>query len=300
MIAARNHVQRVRRVQLYMPGDDLHKIEKGAGLGVDSLILDIEDGVALARKDSARQTIVQALKSIDFGRAERLVRINPVDSGLETDDLKVTLPAHPDGFVLPKVERPEQVHWVSERISEMERAKGWPPGAIRLLVLIETARGIVNLREIAGSDERLDALIFGAYDMAGSLGATSSKDGWEVFYARSAIVTYAAAFGLQAIDSVFVDLHDTEGLIAVSERAMQMGYVGKQAIHPRQIEPIAKVFTPSDDAIAEAKRLIDAYQEHQANGVGAFALDGKMVDTPILRAAENVLARARSAGKIED
>src|SRR5262249_17410125 len=120
------------------------------------------------------------------------------------------------------------------------------------------------------------------------------------FYGRSAIVTHAAAFGLQAIDSVYADFHDTEGLIEASERAMRMGYVGKQAIHPRQVEPIANVFTPSDEAIAEAKRLIDAYQEHEGNGVGAFALDGKMVDMPILRAAENVMARARAAGRFTD
>ena len=290
--------QRVRRVQLYMPGDDLHKIEKGAGLAVDSLILDMEDGVALARKAVARQTIVQALQSVDFGRAERLVRINAVDSGFEADDLAATLPARPDGVVIPKVERPEHVRWVSERIDEVERKNHWEPGAIRLLVLIETARGVVNLREIAASDERLDALIFGAYDMAGSLGATASKDGWEVFYARSAIVTHAAAHDLQAIDSVYVDLHDVEGLVAATQRAMQMGYTGKQAIHPRQVEPIAAVFTPTDEAISDAQRLMDAYNEHEANGRGVFALDGKMIDMPLVRAAENVLARARVTGKI--
>lgn len=293
------NAQRLRRVQLYMPGDDLHKIEKGASLNVDSLILDIEDGVALERKAAARQTIVQALQTINFGRAERLVRINAVDTGFEADDLAATLPTHPDGIVIPKVERPEHIHWVSERIGEVERNNHWEPGAIRLLALIETARGIVNLKEIAGSDERLDALIFGAYDMAGSLGATASIDGWEVFYARSAIVTHAAAFDLQAIDSVYVDLHDMDGLSAATERALHMGYSGKQAIHPRQIEPISAVFTPTDDVVSAAQRLVNAYADHQRNGIGAFALDGKMVDTPILKAAQNVLARARAAGRIE-
>jgi citrate lyase beta subunit len=281
-----------------MPGDDLHKIEKGASLNVDSLILDLEDGVALARKAAARQTIAQALQTVDFGRAERLVRINAVDSGFEIDDLAATLPGKPDGVVIPKVEQPEHVQWVSERLGEIERKNRWELGAIRLLALIETARGVVHLKDIAGSDERLDVLIFGAYDMAGSLGATASQDGWEVFYARSAIVTHAAAFDLQAIDSVYVDLHDVEGLVTATERAMQMGYVGKQAIHPRQIEPIAAVFTPTEEAIAAAQRLVDAYANHQQNGIGAFALDGKMVDTPILKAAQNVLARARAAGKI--
>src|SRR5260221_11973472 len=162
-------MNRVRRTQLYIPGDDLHKIEKGVGLGVDSLILDIEDGVAMAQKDAARHTIAEALQTLDFGRTERLVRINPVDSGFEDGDLAVTLPARPDGFVVPKVERAEHVRWISERIGEMERAKRWPDGGIRLLVLIETAKGIVNLRETAGSDDRLDELIFCACGMAEAL-----------------------------------------------------------------------------------------------------------------------------------
>ena len=288
--------RRVRRAQLYTPGDDMHKIQKAAALGVDSLILDMEDGVAVARKAAARQVIVEALNTVDFGRTERLVRINAVESGLEEDDLAAALEGHPQGIVLPKVERVEHVRWASAAMREHEHNKRWPLGEIRLLALIETARGIANLREIADSDERLDALIFGAYDMASSLGATASRDGWEVLYARSAVVTYAAAFGLQAIDSVYIALNDLEGLTEAATRAMHMGYSGKQAIHPRQIEPINAVFTPTPEAIASARRLVNAYQEYQKNGVGVFALDGKMVDAPILKAAENVLARASAAG----
>jgi len=155
------------------------------------------------------------------------------------------------------------------------------------------------LKEIAASEVRLDALIFGQYDLASSLGATNTPEGHEVLYARSAIVMHAAAFGLQALDSVYIDLHDLEGLKRETEQAMRMGYAGKQAIHPRQIEPIVAVFTPSHEAVAHAQRLVDAYHKYQAGGVGVFALDGKMVDTPILRAAENVLARARATGKID-
>ncbi len=288
---------RLRRTQLYMPGDDLHKIQKAATLNADSLILDIEDGVALNRKSAARDTIHEALGTVDFGRAERLVRINPVNSGLEIDDLAAILPAQPDGIMIPKVERAEQVQWASARIAEIERQQQWQPGEIRLLVLIETALGVVNLKEIAGSDERLDALVLGQYDLAGSLGATTTVEGYEVSYARSALVIHAAAFGLQAIDSVYVELHDITGLVQLTERAMHMGYSGKQAIHPRQIEPIAAVFTPTDEAIANATRLVEAYHQHQRDGRGVFAYEGKMVDAPILRAAENVLARARASGK---
>ncbi len=289
---------RVRRALLFMPGDSLRKIEKGAGLGVDSIIMDLEDGVALSQKAAARQTIVQALGAVNFGQAERLIRINPVDSGLEGDDLATTLTAQPDGYIIPKVERPEHVQWVSQQIGEMEHRNHWPSGAIRLLALIETARGVVNLKEIAGSDLRLDALMFGAEDLAGSLGAIRTREGWEVYYARSAVVIHAAAFGLQAIDTIYADLEDVDGLVAETERALQMGYMGKMAIHPRQVAPITGVFTPSDEAILQAQRLMDAYDAHQASGSGVFALDGKMVDMPMIRAAQRVIDLARAAGKI--
>ncbi len=297
-MSAEQRTGRVRRALLFSPGDDLHKIEKAAALGVDSVIMDLEDGVSVSHKVEARQIIIQALRTLNFGRSERLVRINAVDSGLEADDLAVTLPGHPDGYVIPKVERLEQVQWVSSQIADMESRERWLPGAIRLLALVETARGIVNLKEIAGSDDRLDALIFGAEDIAGSMGATRTRDGWEIFYARSAVVVHAAAFGLQAVDMIYADFQDVPGLVAESERALQMGYTGKMAIHPRQVAPISEVFTPSDDAIAGAQRLVEAYQAHQASGTGAFALDGKMVDAPMMRAAERVLARARAAGKL--
>jgi citrate lyase beta subunit len=291
-------VSRVRRALLFTPGDDLRKIEKAASLGVDSVIMDLEDGVALNRKDKARQTILHALQNIDFGRSERLVRINPVGSGLENDDLAVTLPGKPDGYVVPKVEMAHSIWELGKQLDVMEWREGIQTDAIRLMALIETARGVVNLMEIAGSGTRLDALIFGAEDLAGSIGATRTREGWEVFYARSAVVTTAAAFGLQAIDTIYADFNDMPGLTADAEFAMRMGFTGKLAIHPRQVAPIEVVFTPSDEAIAQAQRLIEAYNEHQKEGTGAFALDGKMVDAPMIRAAETVLARARAAGRL--
>ena len=292
-----SYQEHVRRALLFMPGDDLHKIEKGAASGVDSIIMDLEDGVALNRKEAARATILKALQTVDFGRSERLIRINPVGSDLDSDDLAATLPGHPDGYVIPKVERGEDVQRVSNRLASAERLNNWKSGAIRLLAIVETARGIVNLKEIASSDPRLDALIFGAEDLAGSLGAIRTRDGWEVFYGRSAVITFAAAFDLQAIDSIYAEFEDTAGLIGDALRALEMGYSGKLAIHPRQIHHITEVFTPTDDSIAQARRLVEAHEAHQQRGTGAFALDGKMVDMPMVRAAERVLARARAAGK---
>ncbi len=288
----------VRRALMYMPGDDMHKIQKAISLGVDCICMDIEDGVAANRKTEARATIRQALQELDFGHSERLVRINPAGSGREAADLQAVLPARPEGIVIPKVREAGQIAWVSEQLTDFERENGWPEGEIALLALIETARSIVNLREIASADPRLQALIFGAEDLAGDIGAVRTVAGWEIFYARSAVVTYAAAFGLQSIDMVYMDIHNIEGLRAESIQGAGMAYTGKQVIHPNQVQPVQEAFTPSDEAIAQARRIIEAADRHQAAGAGAFALDGMMVDAPVVKAAERVLERARAGGKL--
>lgn len=282
---------RPRRAVLFMPGDDQHKISKAAALAVDSVIMDLEDGVAFNRKAEARQTIVHALSQLDFGPRERLVRINSPSTAFEIDDLDAVLPARPDGIVIPKVEGADQVQYVCDIIAQAELASGWEAGTIRVLAIIETARGVLNLRDIAGADPRLDALMFGAEDLAGDMGATRTPEGWEVFYARSAVVLAAAAYGIQAIDTVFVTLDNLEGLRRETQQALAMGYAGKMAIHPRQVPVITEVFTPSDAAVANARRLIEAHAAHQAAGSGVFVWEGRMVDMPMIRAAERVLAR---------
>lgn len=289
---------RVRRALMYMPGDDLHKIQKAISLGVDSIIMDIEDGVAFNRKAEARSTIRTALQTLEFGRSERLVRINPVGSGMEEEDLQAVLPGRPEGIVLPKVGDPSQVRWLSLKLTEAERANGWQEGEIKILALIETGMGIVNLKEIASSDPRLQALIFGAEDLAGDIGAVRTREGWEVFYARSAVAVHARAFGLQAVDIVYMDIHNIEGLRQESEEGVRMAYTGKQVIHPNQVQPVQEAFTPNQQAIDQALRIVDAANNNQQAGKGAFALDGKMVDAPVVKAAEGVLEKARAAGKI--
>ncbi len=249
---------RARRAVLYMPGDDERKIRKAATLDADCVCLDMEDGVALSRKDEARALIPAMLGELDFGRSERLVRINPVASGMEADDLAAGLAVRPDGIVIPKVESGDAIRWASAEIAAAERENGWPAGQIAIIVLVETALGIVNLKEIAGSDPRLQALIFGAEDLAGDIGAVRTREAWEVFYARSAVVTHAAAFGLQAIDMVYIDYKDTEGLVRETAEAARMGYAGKQVIHPNQIAPVQDAFTPDDAAIAHAQRVMNA------------------------------------------
>lgn len=282
---------RPRRSLLYVPGDDWRKITKAATLGVDCVCLDMEDGVALNRKDAARTTIPKALAELDFGRAERLVRINAIGSGLEEEDLQAALQVIPDGIVIPKVESPEQLDWAEKRLAEEERRRGLSPGSLRLWIGIETPRAILNLGQLA-AHPRLEALIFGSEDLAAALGATRTPQAWEVFYARSAVVLAAAAFGLQAIDMVSIELQDMERVRAEAIFGAQMGYSGKQIIHPNQVAPVHEAFTPSAEAVAQAQRVIEAYEAHLREGKGAFALDGKMIDLPLVKAARNVLARA--------
>ncbi len=289
---------KARRALLYVPGDDPRKIRKAAALDADSVCLDMEDGVAANRKIAARQTITAALLSLDFGRSERLVRINASGSGLEAEDLAVVLRARPDGIVIPKVDDAQPLLWADQEITTAENGFGWPAGSIGLIAVVETARGIVNLAAIAGATPRLQALILGAEDLAMDTGALRTPHGWEVFYARSALVTHAAAFGLQAIDMVYVDFTDTEGLSREALQGAQLGFTGKQIIHPDQVEAVQEAFTPSDEAIAYAQRVLQAGEKNQASGIGAFALQGKMVDAPVIKTARRVLDRARAAGKI--
>jgi citrate lyase beta subunit len=287
-----------RRALLFMPGDDRRKIEKGAAVGVDSIIMDLEDGVALNNKSAARETIATALREVNFGRTERLVRLNPVDeSRLYQDDLPLTIEARPDGYMLPKVETAVQIQEIDSLISEAEARNGWESNGIILIALVETALGIVNLREIATASPRLRALAFGAEDLAGDMGAIRTSDGWEGFYAKSALVLHAKAAGLQAIDTPFIDLRaDDSHLISEAEQALQMGYTGKLSIHPRHVSIIQQVFTPTAAQIDRARRLIEAHDERQANAKGVFVFEGKMVDMPMIRAAQTILDRARSAG----
>jgi citrate lyase beta subunit len=166
-----------------------------------------------------------------------------------------------------------------------------------MLVGVETAKGILNLKEIA-SHPRLDAIIFGGEDFAASIGATRTSDAVELLYAREAVVTACAAYDLQSIDIVTIDFKNLDVLRAESEFGARLGYTGKQIIHPAQVEPVQSAFTPSDKAIAYAKRVVEAFEASQKEGKGAFALDGRMIDMPLLKNAQKVLERARAAGKL--
>ncbi len=282
-----------RRSLLFMPGDSARKIEKSLSLPVDTVILDLEDGVAQNRKEEARATVTQALMTLDFGRRERIVRVNSLASGLVEREVQATAAGRPQGFLLPKVENASDLLALDHLLSLAEDAQEMARNSFRLLAMIETALGVMNLRDICQATPRLDALIFGAEDLAASTGAIRTKSSWEVFYARSAVVTAAGAYGLQPIDCVFVNLQDAPGFEADCTFARQLGYVGKTLIHPNQVEAANRIFAPAPAEVEWAERLVSAFQSHQQSGAGAFAFEGKMVDMPILRSAQRILERAQ-------
>jgi citrate lyase beta subunit len=279
-----------------MPGDNWKMITKSVTLGVDSICMDMEDGTAINKKDLARATIVKALLELDFGKSEKLARINSVGSGWEKDDIEIALPYHPDGIVIPKVESFDQVEWAGKIIEAAELKYGWPVNSIRILIGVETAKGILNLKEIA-AHPRLDAIIFGGEDFAASIGAIRTKDAVELLYARQAVIVACAANDLQALDIVTIDYKDIEALRIESEFGARLGFVGKQIIHPAQVEPVQTAFTPNDEAVAYARRIVETFETNQKEGKGAYSLDGKMIDMPLLKNAQKVLERAKAAGK---
>lgn len=291
-----------RRCLLFCPGGERRKIDKASSLDVDGVILDLEDGSALNRKDEARQTSATALDEVDFGSSERIVRINPVGSGLEEQDLSVIGQSDnpPDTIMVPKVESAAALNRVAAILTEIEERHQREIGSTGILALIETARGVLALSEISSGEPRLKALVFGAEDLCADLGAIRTQEGHEVEYAKSLIVLHSAAANLQAIDTPYVDLNAVEDLVIDTRRSLESGYTGRLAIHPKQIDPITTVFTPGPEEIEKATRLLAEHSRQQAEGRGVFELDGKMVDMPMVRAAERVMERARGSDKDQE
>lgn len=285
-----------RRALMYVPGDDEQKLRKAAVLTVDCLCLDLEDGVAANRKDAARVEIARALSELTFVSGERLVRLNAWDTGRTQADLAAILPAHPQGVVLPKVQGAQDLLRLDALLAEAETNYGWAANSLALIALIESARGFINLKEICAATPRLQALIFGAEDYANDVGALRTPAAMELFTARGLLVMHAAAFGLQAIDMVTVEFREMEVLTQAARQGAELGFSGKQVIHPGQVAAVQAAFTPSAAEIDRARTLLLQAAQAQQAGAGAFDLNGQMVDMPVIRQAQNILARAQAAG----
>lgn len=289
---------RSRRGLLYVPGNNMKMITKASALAVDGVILDMEDGVAFNRKDEARSTILEALQTLNFGRAERLVRINPFSSLRAEHDLLSVLPGKPDAVVIPKVDSADLVRETDRLLTLSETKLQLEPGSIAIIILIESGLGFVNLPSICSASKRLQGLILGAEDLCADTGITRSPSGQELLFARSSLVMHAAAFGLQAIDMVQTNFTNLDLLQLESRQGAELGFSGKQIIHPAQVDIVQAAFTPSVEAIERSKKVLEGAQIAQAGGMGAYNLDGMMVDLPVVKKAETILAQARAAGLI--
>lgn len=289
---------RSRRALLYVPGNNMKMITKAASLGVDGVILDLEDGVANDRKDEARAVILESLKTMNFGRSERLVRINPFYTMRAEHDLEAVLPGKPDAVVVPKANSAEIIMETDRLITAAEKTAGIESGSIAIIALIESGLAFVNLPAICAASPRLQALILGAEDLCADAGITRNLGGMELLYARSSLVLHAAAFGLQAIDMVQTNFTNPILLQVESKQGAELGFSGKQIIHPAQVETVQTAFTPSQEDIDRAQKILEGALIAQAEGMGAYSLDGEMVDLPVVKRAETIMARARAAGLV--
>lgn len=298
-------MSRLRRAVHFVPGANEKMLQKSLALPADSLVLDLEDAVTPENKDSARETVTHWLKQVNFGRQERMVRMNPLDTPWGVRDLEVTMQGRPDSYLVPKVRTKDDLFKIDTILSRMEREYGYPPGEVKLVVLAtETPQGLLNIRDF-GSCLRVEALSWGAEDLSAAIGARRNRDEHgqflEVFrYARIMTLLAATAAGVQPIDTVFVDIRDTEGLRRECQEGAWMGFTGKITIHPSQIDIVNEVFSPSPEDIAESKELLAAFEENRRVGRMAFSFKGQMVDVPHLTRARTILERARQAGLIDN
>jgi citrate lyase subunit beta/citryl-CoA lyase len=258
-------------------------IQKGPHLGADAVILDLEDSVSPEEKDAARILVARAIETLNFGDSEVMVRINPIHAGGRID-LPVILAAGPDSIVVPKCERRDDVMAVEAAINQNAPAK-----PVAILPMIETAKGILNVYEVASASPLVDAITFGGEDFTQDIGATRTKEGKEIFWGRSMLVIAAKAAGVQALDTVFSDLKDEAGLRRDTREIKEMGFDGRAAVHPAQIEIIHDVFTPSAEEIKYALNIIGAAEKARQEGSGVAVVKGKMIDKPIIQRAEKII-----------
>ena len=285
----------LRRSRLYLPGSEPRYFVNAALHAPDAIILDLEDSVHADEKDAARILVRNTLRAVSFGACERMVRINQLPLGLA--DLEEVIPEEPDLILVPKVETAEQIREVERCIRHVQARLGLTR-PVWLMPILESALGIENAFAIAHASELNVALTIGLEDYTADLGVPKTKTGEESFYARTRLVNAARAAGLQAIDSVFGDVGDMEGLRQWGARARALGFEGMGCIHPMQVRAIHDAFAPSTAEIEKALKVVAAFDDATARGVGVVSLGSKMIDAPVVHRARKLVERARQMGLV--
>ena len=283
------------RSLMFVPGHRERMVQRALGQGefapgpLDVAILDLEDGVPLAEKQTAREVVAAALRRPSSGAGPaRYVRINGAHRHIDAD-LAALAGAPFDGVVMPKVEQSVDLIALLERLDHQ-----LAPRRVPVIVSIESARGLLQAANIAGASDRVVALLFGAEDFALDLGLPAHREGEaaELLFARSAVAVAAAASGQLAIDGIWPDIADREGLRRDALTGRRLGFAGKSCVHPDQVKTINEVFTPSPGELEHAERVVEAFEEATAKGLGAVALDGKLLDPPIVERARRIVRAA--------
>lgn len=279
------------RSLLFTPGNEPRKLAKVGTFGSDAIVLDLEDAVAEAEKEAARATVREALPTYDAGTVV-IVRVNGAQTGRLEGDVEAVVCEELDCIMVPKVESPDLLPEVDRLIARLERERGLAEGRIRLLALIETAKGLVRCEEIAlAAPERLHTLIFGLGDFTVDLGVDITPDATELLYARSRVAVAARAAGLpQPLDGPYLDLPNIEGLVTDTLRTRQLGYQGRIVIYPPQVDHVQRAYSDlSPEEVERARRVVEAFERAEAEGSASIQVDGRFVDYPIYRRAQHKL-----------
>ncbi|MBU5485223.1 HpcH/HpaI aldolase/citrate lyase family protein [Clostridium sp. MSJ-11] len=291
---------KLRRSMLFVPGNNPGLIRDVHVYRPDSVMFDLEDSISITEKDSARFLVHNMLKKLrDYYKElniETVVRINGLDTDFGLKDLEAVVLAQPDIIRIPKTETPQDVLEVEKHVEKIEKEAGIEIGSTKIMVAIESPLGVLNAYEIATSSKRLVAMAIGGEDFVTSMKTNRSQEGFEMFTARGMIAMAARAAGISALDSVYSDVNNDEGFLREAKLIKQLGFDGKSLIHPRQIELIHSVYTPSEKEIQKAYKIVVATEEAIRENKGVFTVDGKMVDKPIIDRANHVLALAKAAG----
>ncbi|WP_353613548.1 citrate (pro-3S)-lyase subunit beta [Mangrovibacter phragmitis] len=285
----------LRRSMLFLPGASAAMLSTAFIYKPDSIMFDLEDAVSLREKDSARLLVFHALQHPMYRDIEKVVRINPLNTPFGLPDLEAVVRAGVDVIRLPKTDSPEDIAELEMHLERIERACGREPGSTRIMAAIESAIGVINAVAIARSSPRLIGIALAAFDYVMDM-QTERGDGTELFYARCAVLHAARAAGIDAFDVVWSDVNDEAGFLREVDLIRKMGFNGKSLINPRQIDLLHNAYAPTQQEVLHAKRVIEAAEEGERNGLGVVSLNGKMVDAPIIDHAQRVLERAAASG----